>query len=725
MRGLHLTGIPQAILSELESYRLPTIPKVLLELLRLAEDDRVAMTELAALVRRDPALSARILTVANSPALRQVTENKNIEQCLVVIGTSLFRTITACLAIQSVFSRTSNQQRYDFKGFWRHSLLISELAREIALKVDHVDTEEAYLSALLHDIGQLLLLGGLGEKYGIILDRCNDEESLLSLETPLLGTNHAAVGAWLIDQWKFSSFMADAVMFHHYSAKEIACAGKLIQVVWSAHAISTCYNPDSEDNENVHPDLHALMAMLSLDIAAIAFIHKQASERVALLADELGISNNNAKMILHSCLTTPGTCQPSTDTGDSAASELENRVRDMAIMQPLLMNLLKLCSEAEILLSLREASKILFELGEPTFLLVNSDKPVLSGANILGQPELLQQLEIHINPEQSLAGAAISEKRIFSTFDREQSSVVSLIDVQIARLLDKEGLLYVPLCIRELCIGLIVYGVSPTQHHKLIKQVHHINNFAQIAATSIDTCRELHIKEQRQISDIKKEFELHARKVIHEAGNPLGIIKNYLNIVSNRQTDSLDIRNELEIISEEIDRVSQIVRRLNNTSVPVKKTGNLDINNLIDGMMTLYGDSLFTSRGIFIQKNLDPELTPISADRDIVKQILLNIWKNGAEAMQAGGCFVITTRDSVNLNGEYFAEIQMSDSGPGLPHDVVKNIFEPLDPDRKPGHYGIGLSIVETLVEQLNGFIFFHSHPGVGTSFSILLPRSK
>jgi len=227
MRGLHLTGIPQTILSELESFRLPTIPKVLLKLLRMVEDDRVAMSELADLVRRDPALCARILTVANSPALRQISENKNIEQCLVNIGISLLRTITACLAIQSVFSRTSDQQHYDFKGFWRHSLFVSELAREIALKTGHADTEEAYLSALLHDIGQLLLLGGLGEKYGIILDRCNDEESLVTLETPLLGTNHSVVGAWLIDQWKFSSFMADAVMFHHYSANEIACAGKI------------------------------------------------------------------------------------------------------------------------------------------------------------------------------------------------------------------------------------------------------------------------------------------------------------------------------------------------------------------------------------------------------------------------------------------------------------------------------------------------------------------
>jgi HD-like signal output (HDOD) protein/nitrogen-specific signal transduction histidine kinase len=720
-----LTGIPQAIVSELESLRLPTIPKVLLELLRLVEDDRAALTDLAALVRRDPALSARILTIANSPALRQINEHKTIEQCLVAIGISLLRTIAACLAIQSVFSRSSNQQHYDFKGFWRHSLFISEVAREISITVDYSDIEEVYLSALLHDIGQLLLLGGLGEKYGIILDRCGDEESLLSLETPLLGTNHAAVGAWLIDQWKFSSFMADAVMFHHYSAKEIANAGQLIRIVWAAHVIAVTFNPLANQQENWHPDLLATMSMLNMKDSDISDIYGRASERVSLLAHELGISEESSRTIPHSCLPVPNPAVAIPGNCDQTLAELECRVRDMAILQPLLMNLLKLCSEAEILLSLREASKVLFDLGEPSFLLLNSDRPILSGANILGQPELLQRLEILPDPEQSLAGAAISKKRLLSTFDGEHSSVVSLIDVQIARLLDRDGLLYVPLCSRNNCIGLLVYGLSSNLYQKSQKQTDLITSFAQIAATSIESCRDMHAREQKKVSDIRKEFEQHARKIIHEAGNPLGIIKNYLTIVSDKDGSTDGIRDELGIISEEIDRVSQIVRRLNNPAATVRNTGNLDINNLIDGMMSLYGDSLFTSRGIFIQKNLDPALTPISADRDIVKQILLNIWKNGSEAMKAGGCFVISTRDSVNLNGEYFAEIQMSDSGPGLPHDVVKNIFEPLDPDRKPGHYGIGLSIVESLVEQLNGFIFFHSHPGVGTSFSILLPRAS
>jgi len=577
---------------------------------------------------------------------------------------------------------------------------------------------------LLHDIGQLVLLGGLGDKYGIILDRCCDEESLLSLETPLLGTNHAAVGAWLIDQWKFSSFMADAVMFHHYSAAEISSANQLIQIIWAAHTLSECHTQNQPESDQPSTDLLVIMKMLDLDFESLVEIYNKATKHVAMLAEELGISDNDSRQIPISYTTQPVNLISKPTYSDPAHSEIEFKVRDMAVMQPLLLNLLRICNEAEILLSLREASKILFELGDPYFLFLNSEKPTLSGANILGQPELLKLLEIHLTPNQSLAASSILSRQVFSTFEKNHSGIISLSDVQIARILDREGLLYVPICNNEQIIGLIVYGLTAGQYTKASKNIQWITSFAQIASISITTCRAQHDRESNLRSDIRKQFEQHARKIIHEAGNPLGIIKNYLQIVSNRLNETEDIRNELGIISEEIDRVSQIVRRINNQSTASKISGNLDINNLIEGMMTLYGESLFTNRGILIQKNLDSTITPINADRDLVKQILLNIWKNGSEAMQTGGCFIISTRDSVNLNGEYFVEIQMSDSGPGLPPDVVNNVFEPLDQDRKPGHYGIGLSIVESLVEQLNGFIFFHSQPGVGTSFSILLPRT-
>jgi signal transduction histidine kinase len=151
----------------------------------------------------------------------------------------------------------------------------------------------------------------------------------------------------------------------------------------------------------------------------------------------------------------------------------------------------------------------------------------------------------------------------------------------------------------------------------------------------------------------------------------------------------------------------------------------VDINGVIKGMLSLYGEPLFSSRGITVDMALDPSPTSVPGDRDSLKQILLNLWKNGAEAMPGGGRFIISTHNNVILAGRSHVEIRLSDSGPGLPAEVMERLFKPLEPNRRPGHAGIGLSIVATLVESFDGLITCQSNAGQGTSFIIQLPRTR
>jgi signal transduction histidine kinase len=141
-------------------------------------------------------------------------------------------------------------------------------------------------------------------------------------------------------------------------------------------------------------------------------------------------------------------------------------------------------------------------------------------------------------------------------------------------------------------------------------------------------------------------------------------------------------------------------------------------------MLVLYGKTLFTNRAITTEKSLDPLLMPVVCNRDSLKQILVNLWNNASDAMSAGGNFIISTHSDVNQDGRAYIEIRMSDTGPGLPPDVKQRLFLPLGQIRRPGHSGVGLSIVANLIEQLNGRIICRSDAGQGTHFSILLPKS-
>lgn len=717
--------IPEAILDAIESIQLPSMPQVLLRFLSVVNDDHATIAELATLVGQDPALSARVLTISNSPALRRGAEVKSLDQCLVTLGTRLMRTLAACLAIQSVFARTAGDLRYNLTGFWGHSLRVAEIARAIASHVNYSDVEEAYLAGLLHDIGQLLLLGGMGERYGVLLDWSTDESALYGIEEHLIGSDHAAASAWLVDQWKLSSFMADAVLFHHKPADEILHADALSQIVWSAHILGKNNQKIELSQNESNPDIAVIKSILGIELTDAVSIQQSCSERVALLAAALDISETDVAKTLPYSSTSFECFRSKLSGNDLAYSRMEALVRDIAMMHSMQQNLTALCCESEILLAVRESARILFGLGRLAFLLLQPDKHALSGPNIGGQPELLQQLEITLDSKHSLAAAVALGKQSFSTFDEVLPAAVSLVDVQVARALGCEGVLYVPMSAGGNIIGVMAYGLNATQYARIHTRLGWMTSLSDLAAISIETWRELRSREQTIEAKLTSRFEQHALKVVHEAGNPLGIIKNYLKIVSRKLSDENGVQQELNILREEIDRVTLIVQRLSDLTEISPSTATFDINAVIEGMLTLYGESLFSSCGITLEKTLDSNLTPIIGDRDSFKQILFNLWKNGSEAMPTGGRFVISTRGNIIQGVQGYIEIRLSDSGPGLPPEVMECLFQPLDPNRRPGHSGIGLSIVASLVERLGGQITCQSQAGIGTSFIILLPQSK
>jgi signal transduction histidine kinase len=150
----------------------------------------------------------------------------------------------------------------------------------------------------------------------------------------------------------------------------------------------------------------------------------------------------------------------------------------------------------------------------------------------------------------------------------------------------------------------------------------------------------------------------------------------------------------------------------------------VNVNSVVQGMLALYGESLFAARGISVDTLSSPELASVRGDRDSFKQILLNLWKNSAEAMPDGGRLRIEMRDSVQDGECWYVEILLSDTGPGIPPDVMERLFQPLDPHRRPAHSGVGLSIVASLVTQLGGKIVCQSSTAQGTCFSIRLPQA-
>ncbi|MFN4342905.1 MAG: HDOD domain-containing protein [Azonexus sp.] len=702
--------LPEAVQDSIESSQIPSPPEILLRLLQTVGDEQATMADLAGIVGKDPGLASRVLGVANSPALRRGRELKDLDTCLIALGTRLIRSLATCLAIQRLFERNSRLEGFDIADFWMHSLLVGELARGIADSAAYPAPDEAYLAGLLHNIGELVMLNAIGEPYRRFLRNSADNPRLLGEESQLFATTHADVGGWLIDRWGLDSVLGDSVAFHHARPHDILTATALPQIVWLAQALVTL--PDDT------PDVGLVINGASFTVrkADLLVTREQAIEHTRQIAEALGMSV--PETFPKRCTTLPAP-PPAPPPGNPAEEALGELMGGMALLQPLQQDLFQLGSDKEVLLALQESARILFELSKVAILLANDAGDTLSGKRVGGQPDLFRQLSIPLLASRSLAAAAVAQRQVRTTFDNPQP--LSLLDLQLARALSAEGLLCIPMLARNRVIGVMICGLSPRQHSRLQKRIPWLANFGKIAAISLDAAQEAERHRQQVAVELTEQFTTQARQIAHEAGNPLGIIKSYLKILERKLPEDGG-RQELAVLTEEIDRVANIVGHMTQTLKGAKTGGETDLVGLLDDFLMLYADTLFKARGIRVETQFPASGVAVRINRDNLKQIVLNLWKNASEALTGGKMVKIAVSDNIIHDGASYVQLRIDDNGPGMTEAAIQALYRP-QATPAGARRGLGLSIVGSLARQEGILITCRSQPGAGTSIALLIPR--
>jgi diguanylate cyclase (GGDEF)-like protein len=195
------------------SHDLPSMPAVAIRILDLCQQSEPELDEIAKLLSHDPALTAKLLRLTNSPVYGLKSRVSTVSQAVVILGLNAIQTLALS------FSLVKNLQQRDLKPanwFWRRSLLAAVASREIAIAVGCLQSEEAFLAALLQDIG-ILALRQLGEPgYESLSGHAeNDHRGLSAMETELFGMDHATIGGWLCEKWKLPPVLCTAVAYSH------------------------------------------------------------------------------------------------------------------------------------------------------------------------------------------------------------------------------------------------------------------------------------------------------------------------------------------------------------------------------------------------------------------------------------------------------------------------------------------------------------------------------
>jgi len=194
--------------------QLPTLSGIALQVIDLARDPDLDMGRLASVLSRDPALTAKVLRVANSPLYGQRRRTNNLRQALMVLG--LNATVTLALSFSlAACLQDKGSQRIDLDAVWRRVLLSALAARLLGEQRGLHSSEELFLAGLLQDVGILALEAADPKRYPASVTGSGNHEALIVAERDVFGADHSEAGAWLMRHWGLPDYLPVATLQSH------------------------------------------------------------------------------------------------------------------------------------------------------------------------------------------------------------------------------------------------------------------------------------------------------------------------------------------------------------------------------------------------------------------------------------------------------------------------------------------------------------------------------
>jgi two-component system, cell cycle sensor histidine kinase and response regulator CckA len=245
------------------------------------------------------------------------------------------------------------------------------------------------------------------------------------------------------------------------------------------------------------------------------------------------------------------------------------------------------------------------------------------------------------------------------------------------------------------------------------------------------------LERQLQQSQRLESLGQLAGGVAHDFNNLLGVISSYANFVAKAVKKESSgpwpsVLADVEQIELACDRAAGLTRQLLTFARrEVAQPQVLNLNDVVTGVLKLMQRTL--GEHVELATHLDRDLNVVLADPGQVEQILVNLAVNARDAMPGGGKLTITTCNvdvdhayaaaRANLVPGQYVGMNISDSGTGMPREVIDRAFEPFFTTKPKGEgTGLGLATVYGIVSQSGGNIGIYSEPGLGTTVTVLLP---
>lgn len=254
--------------------KMPAQPLAAVRVVRMIEDPDTSAVDLARLIETDPALSARVMRLANAPYYGLTRKVSSAARAVVLLG---FSTVRA-LAVSAACGLLAEQGQLGPPGYWPHSVATAAGSSVVARALG-ASPGDAFSAGLLHDLGAALLYRESPLRYTDLLDSTLEGSmSLANAELATFGVDHSQAGAEVLDAWRFPRSFVRAIESHHQRPEEVS--EMLGRVVIAGEALAL-----QIDDTMAHDDVAPLDEIL----AAVGIEATRARRLVAAVKEEIEV----------------------------------------------------------------------------------------------------------------------------------------------------------------------------------------------------------------------------------------------------------------------------------------------------------------------------------------------------------------------------------------------------------------------------------------------------
>lgn len=226
---------------------LPTMPNIYFKVNQLLKNNQASIDNVARIIEMDPAMSSRILRLVNCAFYGFQSQISSIPHAVMILGFNAVKNAIVSVSILDVLALKDRYQHFNVNEFWRHSVSVAVLSKQLAEKSRLASPEDAFMAGLLHDMGKIIMLKYFQEAFaGILRTQQEDHSSFYDAELKTDAIGHVQIGSYLAKKWQFPDAIVESIASHHMNIQTFGATGLVASVIL-ADALSNSnfrINPD-------------------------------------------------------------------------------------------------------------------------------------------------------------------------------------------------------------------------------------------------------------------------------------------------------------------------------------------------------------------------------------------------------------------------------------------------------------------------------------------------